>query len=137
MKFILIFFFKLSANAQNCDGFEEGVFEVKGNFGTLIIERKDNWQLEKSLEYGLIYLNKSETIGNCKYRIIRYKILESGAVPEPDMTTTATTEIVEVSENKYYFKSSLDGTDMVMENNFTKISDEIGEEFRKIIADEK
>lgn len=137
MKYVIIFFFIFLVKDQNCEGFKEGIFELKGDFGTLIIERKDGWQLERSVEYGLIYLNKIEPLNDCKYKLYRYKILKSGLIPKPDMTTLAlTTEIVNISEHKYFFISSLEGTDMVMKNHFTKTSGEISKEFEEIIANE-
>lgn len=134
---IILFSFFITINyAQDCKGFEEGVFELKGVFGTIITERKGGWQLEKSVEYEAIYLNRTMEISECKYETRYYKVINQGVLPSPDMSVYATTEIVDVVDNEYYFKSVFSNTERVMEGEYIKISDEVSNEFKELITKE-
>lgn len=132
----LLLFAGFSINAQNCEGFKEGVFEMTDEYGTVIIEKKGIWQLEKSIDYGMIYLNKIEKINDCKYELHRYKILKPGLLPISDSTSVITTEIIEVKGNNFYFESTMAGVDFVLKNKLVKKSDEISDEFKTLILKE-
>lgn len=129
--------YSLVANAQDCKEFEEGIFESKNTFGTIIIERKGDWQLERSVEYGAVYLNKTKAISECKYEIRYYKVINRGVLPSPDVSVYAITEIVDIIDNKFYLKSIFSNTKSSMEDKYTKVSDEISDDFKKLIANEK
>lgn len=134
--YIIFCLFNLPAIAQDCKSFEQGTFELKGDFGTLIIERKGNWQLEKSIEYKMVYLNSIESVDNCKFIIRYHKVIIKGIVPEPDMSTSTMVEILKTEGEFFYFKGTLIGTEMHMEGYYKKLSDEISDEFKEIIAKE-
>lgn len=138
MKILLfvLMFFTITVNAQECTSFNEGVFEQKGGFGTITMERKGDWQMEKSIEYGIVYLNKIEKISDCKFITRHYKIIKEGVLPKPDMTVFAITDIIEVIGNDFLFKSTFSGTETTMEGKYVKISDDISEEFKSLIATE-
>lgn len=138
VKYILfIFIMCINANGQNCKDLNQGTFEMTDKYGTIIIERKGNWQLEKSIDYGIIYLNRIEKINGCKYKLHRYKILKSGLLPISDSTSVITTTITEVEGNIFYFESTMAGVDFVMKNRLVKKSNEVSDEFIKLIKMEK
>lgn len=132
---ILIFHFT-SMNAQNCEGFIQGTFEMKYEYGTVMIERMGDWQLENIDEHNVTYLTKIKKINSCKYELKCHKVLKSGSLPMPDMTRKVTTEIINVEDSNYYFKSSMTGTDMILKGVFIKKSDKISNEFKELIAKE-
>lgn len=133
----MVCLFNLSAIAQDCKDFEQGTFELKGDFGILIIERKGDWQLERSIEYKMVYLNRIEPIDNCKFIIRYHKIIEKGMVPQSDMSTSTMVEIVKIEGELFYFKGTLIGTEMSMEGYYKKLSNEISDEFKEIIEKER
>ncbi|GAA4274144.1 hypothetical protein U6A24_00605 [Aquimarina gracilis] len=139
MKYILLtlLFYYPPINAQNCEGFLQGTFEMKYEYGTVMIERMGNWQLEKSDTYGIVYLNKIRMIDDCKYELSYYKVLKLGNLPEPDMTKKAITKIINVEGSNYYFESSITGTNASIGGVFVKKSDEVSDDFKKLIAKEQ
>jgi hypothetical protein len=133
----ILMLFTISVEAQNCINFNEGTFEQKGDFGTIRMERKGEWQLEKSVEYGIVYLNKIEKISECEFITRHFKIIEKGVLPKPDVRVFATTDIVEVIGNEFIFKSTFSGTETTMEGKYVKVSDDISKEFKSLIDNEK
>ncbi|WP_438426258.1 hypothetical protein [Aquimarina macrocephali] len=115
----------------------QGTFEMKYQYGEVMIERFGNWQLEKIEEYGVISLNKIEKINDCKYLLSFYKSLKREKLPEPDKKTKSLTQITYIEGNKYYYESSMVGTDMILKGVFIKKSNEISDEFKKLIAEEE
>lgn len=74
MKVLLIFVNLFLVNliyAQNCVGFKEGTYISENAFGSMIIERKDNFQLERTKDNSTIYLQKIEKISDCDYVLKR------------------------------------------------------------------
>ncbi|MCY1495985.1 hypothetical protein D3C87_143170 [compost metagenome] len=57
-----LFFSAVTLHSQVCKDFKEGIFQNDTEYRQFIMERKDNFQLEKSTEYGIIYLNKSNLL---------------------------------------------------------------------------
>lgn len=138
MKKIIIFLLIIlscTANAQDCEDFTQGTFEFQSQFGTSIIERKNGWQLEKSIDYGMVYLLKIEKIDECKYKLHRYKIIKKGIIP-PSNITSVTTEITQIKDDFFYFKTTTESSDMVLEGKLEKKSNEVSEEFKDIITRE-
>ncbi len=139
MKFllpILLFITTFSFYAQDCYGLKEGVFEMKNDYGTTIIERQGNWQLEKSIEYGVVYLNKIEKINDCKYSVSLYKVIDKGNLPDLGSSNVAVTEILKVEGSIFYFKTTLTDTGFVLEDKFVKTQDLVSKEFEEILAKE-
>lgn len=138
-KIILIlslFFSAVTLHSQDCKDFKEGIFQNDTEYGQFIMERKDNFQLEKSTEYGIIYLNKIEKISDCEYVIKRYKVINNGVLPKPNMDDTITTNIYKVENKTFYYRFYLIGTNIPLEGKFIKISDSISDEFKNILAKE-
>jgi hypothetical protein len=124
-------------NSQNCISFQEGTFQNITEFGQFIMERKGVFQLEKSMEYGIIYLNKVEKINDCEYVLKRYKVINNGILPEPNMTDTIKTNIYKVEDKIFYYRFYLTGINIPIEGKFIKISDSISDEFKIILAKEE
>lgn len=134
-KFFLFLLVTFSCSAQDCKDFTQGTFEFQNKFGTSIIERKNGWQLEKSVDYGMIYLLKIEKIDECKYKLHRYEIIKKGIVP-PSNIISVTTEITQIKDDFFYFKTTTESSDMVLEGKLEKKSNEVSEEFKDIITRE-
>ena len=124
MKYILLIltFCFTSINAQNCEGFLQGTFEMKYDYSTVMIERLGNWQLEKISNYKVVYLNKIKKLDNCKYELKCYKVIESGDLPIPDTTKKVTTKITKKEGTDYYFESTMSGMEMILKGVFIKKS---------------
>ncbi|WP_254519244.1 hypothetical protein [Aquimarina sp. Aq78] len=84
MKYVFILFISCcSIKAQNCKGFMHGTFEMKYQYGEVMVERSGNWQLEKTEEYQTVSLSKIEKINDCKYLLTLYKQLKLGKLANP------------------------------------------------------
>lgn len=139
MNYFIVFFLALSScsnTSNSCKGMDEGQFNMITDVGTFKIERKGGWQLESSEDYGIVYLNKTEYTEDCKYVVTRYKVIETGIIPTPDMTTRGLVEIKNIEENKYYFESSVIGTDQSLSGVMVKTSKSISEKFNQIINEQ-
>lgn len=128
----------LSVKAQVCNGWKEGVFKSKSYLGTIFKEIKGEWQIEKSIEFETIYLNKIEYISDCEYIVRYYKVLNKGKIPKPDMNVFALVEVAKNMDSIYQFKVNINNRNTsVFEVEFIKISDSISNEFSEIIKDEE
>lgn len=138
-KIVLIIVFILSKNiySQECTDFKEGIFKSNSEYGVVIIERKGNLQLERALNFDAVYLQKIEVINECEYLVSRYKIISSGKLPEPDINNKAKVKITNIEGNIFYIKAELLGTSLVFNDKYTKVSNEISDEFKKILSNEK
>lgn len=136
---VLIVALILSKNiyCQKCTDFKEGIFKSESEYGAVIIERKDNFQLERSLNFDAIYLGKIQYINECEYIVSAYKIISLGKLPELNMNDKARIEITNIEGNVFYIKAELLGTSLVFKDKYTKVSDEISDEFKKILLNEK
>ncbi|MEZ0007095.1 hypothetical protein ABH942_002473 [Flavobacterium sp. 28YEA47A] len=134
---VFLTFFKVALYSQDCKDFKEGIFENDTEYGQFIMERKGNFQLEKSTKYGIIYLNKIEKINDCEYIIKRYKVISNGILPKPNMEDTIKTTIYRVKYKTFYYRFNSIGTNIPIEGKFIKISDSISNEFKIILAGEK
>lgn len=136
MKVLLIFLNLLVFDliyAQNCVGFKEGTFISENTFGTMFIERKGNFQLERTKDNSTIYLQKIEKISDCDYVLKRYKIILIGNLPEPNMNEGILVKITSSDGNNFQYNANLIGTELSIKGTFIKTSDEISEEFKRII----
>lgn len=131
-----LFFFVKVSYSQECISFKRGVFENDSEYGKIVIERKNNFQLERALKFGTIYLQKIETINDCEYIIKRYKVIKQGKLPVPNMDEQVKVKVTELNNNLFSLHSTLIGTQFVIENEYSKLSDDISEEFKKILLDE-
>jgi hypothetical protein len=138
-KYLLVLLFNFFGYSQvNCEKFQEGVFQYNTPYGNFLIERHNNFQLEKCPEYNIVYLHKIEknSDNNCDYILRRYKIIDLGILPKPDMNEAINTTIYKIEDNVFFFYSSLIGTDFKIYGEFKKISDEISDEFKKMLIEE-
>jgi hypothetical protein len=122
--------------SQNCNQFGEGTFKIDIGFGNMTIERKDNFQLERSESLGILYLQKIEPISECEYIVKRYKVLKKGKLPEPNMSESLKVQIYKVENEIVFFHSQLIGLSMNLDGKFFKISNSISKEFEEIIKNE-
>lgn len=140
MKVLLIFVNLFLVNliyAQNCVGFKEGTYISENAFGSMIIERKDNFQLERTKDNSTIYLQKIEKISDCDYVLKRYKIILIGNLPEPNMEEQIRVKIINSGENNFEYNAKLIGTELSINGTFVKTSDEVSDEFKRIIYHDK
>ena len=91
--------------SQDCKQFQEGVFKIDIGYGNMSIEKKGVFQLEKSQDFGALYLQKIEYISECEYILKRYKIILAGDLPKPNMTEMIKVQIYKVEDNNFYFHS--------------------------------
>ena len=124
------------SDTNNCSGLQQGQFDMVTDFGTFKIERKDNWQLEKSSEYGILYLHRIELRNECEYILHRYKVLDSGTLPKPDMSEKTITKIIRIKDDSFYFESRILDKNMVLKGKLVKTNDEISDEFIQLIENE-
>ena len=119
--------------SQNCRSLTEGVFEINTEMGTTIIERFGEWQLEKNIDYDVIYLNKIDKINSCEFIINLYRIINKGTLPDLGSSNAAHIRITEVKKDTFYFKTTLLESGFIFYNKFIKKSDKISSEFKNII----
>ena len=134
--FLNIFFLNF-LYSQDCSQFQEGVFNIDIGFGNFSMERKRNFQLEKSKDFGTVYLQKIEPISECEYILKRYKILFFGDLPMPKMSEIIKIKIYKIEGNNFFFHSEMLGTKQSLDGKFVKVSDEISQEFKEILEKEK
>ncbi|WP_396187171.1 hypothetical protein [Flavobacterium sp.] len=140
MKIFLIcahLFFVNIIFAQNCKEFQIGIYTNENPFGKMIIEREGDFQLEKTVDNSTIYLQKIEKISECEYRLKRYKVISLGRLPEPNMKELVSVKITNVNGDNFEYKAQLVGTELTIKGNFIKISQDISDEFKKIIENER
>jgi hypothetical protein len=123
--------------SQNCKQFQEGVFKIDIGFGNMSIERKGNFQLERSIDFGSVYLHKIEVISECEYILKRYRVILAGDLPKPNMIEMIKVQIYKVVDNNFFFHSQMLGTEQTLDGKFVKTSEVISKEFEEIIATEK
>jgi hypothetical protein len=122
------------ARSQNCEGFEVGTFEIKGDYGTIIVERYGEWQLEKSIEYNIMYLNRVEKISNCEFTLIRHKVIKEGIISIPKISDTAKIKILEVKKDEYFFELKFKNSEIRFDK-YKKLSNDISDFFKNILSE--
>jgi hypothetical protein len=140
MRFKIVLFillFQTYSYSQDCKSYDEGIFEMVTGPIKFIVERHNNFQLEKNDEYGILYLETSKKIDDCEYIVSRYKVLQNKVLPQPDMTEKIQVTINKVEDEKFYFTAHMIGKDLKLEGIATKISNKISEDFEKILEIEK
>ena len=135
--FLSILLFLNNIYSQDCKQFQEGIFKIDVGYGNMSIEKKGNFQLEKSEDFGALYLQKIEPISECEYILKRYKVILLGDLPQPDMNERIKVEIYKVAEISFFYHAQSLGTDLNLDGKFVKVSDKISKEFEEILATEK
>ena len=122
--------------AQKCEDLNEGIFE--GDFmGTKFeVEKHGNFQLESFAEFDVVSLNKVEKISECENLVKRYKVIQLGSFPKPDMEESMKVTIYKIEDGKLFYRAALVGTELEIEGYFIKKSNEISEKFKKILEKE-
>lgn len=134
--FLAVILFLNNIYSQDCKQFQEGVFKIEVGYGNMSIERKGNFQLEKSEDFGALYLQKIEHISGCEYVLKRYKVILLGNLPQPDMDERIKVEIYKVEENNFFYYAQSLGVDLKLDGKFVKMSNKISKEFEEILAKE-
>lgn len=123
--------------SQECDDFLEGVFRLDIGSGNMTVERKGIFQLEKSQDFGTVYLQKIEPISKCEYLLKRYKVIIIGGLPMPNMTEIIKVVIYKTEKNIFFYHAKMIGTNQIMDGKFIKVSANISSEFKEIIDKEQ
>ena len=135
-KLILILLFIQSIScSQSQNDFDEGIFDGSAKGFKYVVEKHGNFQLEYVPELGVKYLHKFEKTGEGEYIVKRYKVLEKGNLKEPNMGDVMKVTS-KVKDGKIYYKANLVGTDRTVEGFYIKRSNEISEDFKKILKEE-
>ena len=134
---LVMFFFIKNLFCQNCSGINEGIFISSSDYGELIIEKKGNLQLERALSLDAIFLHKIEYINECEYIVKRYKIISLGKISEEDLFEKVKVTVLNVIDKTFNIKSELLGTQFFIESKFKKTSNEISEEFKRLLLNEE
>lgn len=131
MKFICLFISlvtvaSVSAQDSHCDKFHNGLFEINDQeVGRSVIERHGNVQIEKDENSGLKLKFDVVWLTDCKYTLQLNEILENpnGIDLEPFKEMVLTVEIIGQLKNGYLQRSSSNMTDMVLESEMIRLSD--------------
>ncbi|MGV3459070.1 MAG: hypothetical protein ACO1N9_01320 [Flavobacterium sp.] len=131
----LIFFSKIYS--QNCSTFTNGIYKIEIFDEIFIIEKYGKYQLERNANIG-IHLHKVERNGDdCSFIVKKYKVIDEGTSFEHDKNAKINIEIYKVEDNKFYYKSTLIGTQMTIDAIMVKQSDNISSYFEDLLKDEK
>lgn len=138
IKLFAMFFFPIMCYSQiDCANLSSGTFEISNAFGTIVVEKSNNFQLESSKDFKLIYLEKIDQISDCEYLLKKYKIIDTGGLPTPNMNDIVKIKIYKVEGNSFFYHSQLVGNEFIMDGVLVKTSDYISNEFKEILAQEK
>lgn len=132
---LILLFSQTFSYSQQCSEFEEGIFDGDYMGIKYVVEKHGNFQLEYVPEMGIKYLHKFEKTSECEYVVKRYKIIEKGNFPEPNMKDVMKVTS-KVENGKIYYKANLVGTEIVLEGFYIKRSNEISEYFKNMLAKE-
>ncbi len=135
--FLTAIFSVSNLHCQNCKQFQEGVFKIDVGYGNMSIERKCNFQLEKTEDFGALYLQKIEPVSECEFILKRYKVISVGNLPIPDMTEIIKVQIYKVEGDTFFYHVKSLSSGLILDGKFVKVSDKISKEFEEIIAKEK
>lgn len=135
--FLLIFLiFSSSLYCQNCSTFTNGIYKIEIFDMIFIVEKYGNYQLERNADVG-IHLHKIKRDGDsCSYIVNRYKVIDIGTSPEPNMNDELNVEIYKIEDNRFYYKSTLVGTEMTIDAIMVKQSDSISAYFEELLSKE-
>lgn len=117
----------------DCSNFSYGTFEIKTDYGNILVERSNGFQLEKFVDYGVKYLYKIEQIDDCEYVLKIQKIISKGEFPEPDKNQSIKVEVYDFVEYVYYYHSTESLTQTKMDGKMEKKSNSVSDEFNKIL----
>ncbi len=119
--FLLLILFQGCSDNKTCTAFHTGTFELIDDSFDLhnLIERSDTLQVEINQKTGVKTVGKIEWINDCEY-VFTY-LESSNELMKHFIGRQLTVEIFKIEGNTIYFKSSLDGFDMVDSYQMTKI----------------
>ena len=117
----------------DCSKLLTGSFEIKTDFGNVLVQRFKGFQLEKFIEYGVIYLYKIEQIDNCEYILKIQKVISKGDFPSPDINQSILVKVYERTENAYYYQSTESSTQIKMDGIIEKKSNSVSDEFKDML----
>jgi hypothetical protein len=127
---------QFNSYAQKCDDFNQGVFDGDLMGIKYVVERYDKFQLEKMAQFEVVYLHTVEKITECENVVKRYKVIQQGKFPKPNMTEAIKVTFYKIEGEKLFYKANIIGTEITLEGYFIKISDEISDDFKKILEKE-
>ena len=135
IKCLLFFTLPLISYAQmNCSELSKGIFEIKTEYGNILVERFNNFQLEKFVEFGILYLYKIEKVNECDYILKIQKIISKGDLLEPSLNQNIEVNIYNVTDNVFYYHSLEKSSQIKTDGKMEKKSDTISDEFKKILS---
>jgi len=109
---IVLFTFQICNGQIKCSKLKNGVFELKSEVGTTIIERKGNIQIEKI--DGLNYYSEVEWIDDCKY-ILKNHRNQNGELEKEELNCIYTVEIIEIEKDSIKIRTSANYSNKVIE----------------------
>lgn len=137
LRFTLFLLFTQSLYSQKCTDFNEGTFDAYFDGFKYEVEKHGNFQFEKMVEFGVVYLYKTEKISECVNLLKRYKTLEVGQLGQPNMKDVIEVTINKIEDGKLFYNAHLVGTEIILDGYFIKKSDEISDDFKKILEKEQ
>ncbi len=96
-----------------CSDLKDGVFELKSEVGTSIIERKGSTQIEKA--DGLNYYSDVEWIDDCTYLLKNHKN-HNLELEEENINNVYKVEILEILNDSVKIRTTANFTDFVVES---------------------
>ncbi|WP_348745517.1 hypothetical protein [Tenacibaculum sp. 190524A05c] len=109
---LILMSFQSCKGQLKCSDLKNGIFELKSETGTTIIERKGNIQIEKNK--GLNYYSDVEWISNCKYELKNHRN-HKGELEKEELNKIYTVEIIEIMKDYVRIKTSANYSDKSLE----------------------
>lgn len=134
IKLIIIFIIPSIGFTQiDCSKLSNGTFEIKTDFGNIMVQKFDGYQLEKFIKYDVSYLYKIEQINECEYFLKIQKIISKGDFPAPDINQKIEVKVYKSIENVYYYHSTESLTQIKMDGIMEKKTNSVSDEFKNML----
>ncbi len=108
----------LNSLSLKCSDLKNGIFELKSETGTTIIERIGNTQIEK--KGGLNYYSDVEWITDCKYELKNHRN-HNGEFEKDELNSVYTVEIIKIMRDSVRIKTSANYSDKCLERTLKMI----------------
>lgn len=104
--------FQSCSGQLKCSDLKNGIFELKSETGTTIIERNGNTQIEK--KDGLNYYSDVEWITDCKYELKNHRN-HNEELEKEELNSVYIVEIIEIMKDSVKIKTTANYSDKSLE----------------------
>ena len=109
---LILMSFQSCSGQLKCSDLKNGIFELKSETGTTIIERNGNTQIEK--KDGLNYYSDVEWITDCKYELKNHRN-HNGELEKEELNSVYIVEIIEIMKDSVKIKTTANYSDKSLE----------------------